>query len=193
MPALSPAQLLDRAARRFAAAEHFRFRVTGSRLPAGADALTAADGVAVRPDRVAGEFTIRRGSGTMSVHVTSIGGTVWTKVPLLGWVQTDPARFGLPDPAALLSQHHGLTTLLQAIEPTGGSGRTVTGTVPAAKLASLLPSTRGHRLHVRLRVDGAGRPTLLRLDGVRLATAAAPSTYTLAFSDYDAPLRVDRP
>lgn len=198
-PSLSPGATLRRAANRFDAAASFSFTVASTDLPTGVTALVAADGVAARPDRVKGSFTARQGASQRSVHIVSVGGTLWIQVPLIGtWVKADPDQLGVADPATLLSRRHGVSAILRAVHarssvPRPGGGVHVRGTLPGSVLTTLLRWAGDTALRTTVDTDSAGRLIRLRLQGVQLAAYTSASSYTFAFAGYDTPVTIKAP
>ncbi|HZI96000.1 MAG TPA: LppX_LprAFG lipoprotein [Actinomycetales bacterium] len=89
--------------------------VTSEGVPPGATGLRAAEGVAARPAAFDGELEVSVGGSLVTVGVISIDGTVYAKTPFgPDYAPTDPAQFGLSDPAELLDDETGVSSLLPA-------------------------------------------------------------------------------
>jgi lipoprotein LprG len=108
-----PRELLAEAKRQLDAAPSARFVLTTAEVPTGTASLIGGKGVLARPAKFQGELNVRIGQGTATVSLISVDGDVFAKLPFATtYSQTDPARFGLGDPGALMDPDKGVSTLL---------------------------------------------------------------------------------
>jgi lipoprotein LprG len=200
---LSPAQRLAAAKTKVDAATSVHLVLTGSGLPEGASGIVSADGVGTHPPAFKGTFTVTLKGIQADAEITSVGGEVYAKLPLIpGTNKIDPKTFGLPDPATLFSPDHGLTTLLTTTQnPTAGKQvrqgadvlTTVTGTLPGAAVVDLfLIGDRTGTYQVSYGLTDAQELRTVTLTGPFFG-AGSSSTYTLALDKYGQPVTITKP
>lgn len=89
--------------------------VTSEGVPPGVTGLRAAEGTAARPAAFEGELEVSVAGSLVTVGVISVDGTLYAKTPFgPDYAATDPAQFGLSDPADLLDPQSGVSSLLPA-------------------------------------------------------------------------------
>ena len=77
--------------------------------PTASPALKAADGVGTHAPAFEGTLTVVLAGTAFDVPVVAVDGTVYAQLPLTpGWSDVDPADYGAPDPAQLMSPDAGL-------------------------------------------------------------------------------------
>src|SRR6476661_8089861 len=143
----SPAQQLAAAKTKVDAAPSVHLKLASANVPQGASGVVSADGWGKHPPAFKGTFKVTLKGVQADAEITSIGGEVYAKLPLIpGTNKIDPKAFGLPDPAVLFSPDQGLTTLLTKTQnPTAGKQvrqgadvlTTVSGTLPGASVVDL--------------------------------------------------------
>src|SRR6476646_102166 len=143
----SPAQQLAAAKTKVDAAPSVHLKLASADVPQGSSGVVSADGWGKHPPAFKGTFKVSLKGVQADAEITSIGGDVYAKMPLVpGTNKIDPKAFGLPDPAVLFSPDEGLTTLLTSTtSPAEGdkvrSGAevlsTVKGTVPGKAVTDL--------------------------------------------------------
>lgn len=200
---LTPAERLAAAKAKLDAAPSVHLKLASTNVPEGATGVVSADGWGKHPPAFKGTFTLTLKGISADAQVTSVGGEVWAKLPLVpGTNKIDPKTFGVPDPAVLFSPDKGLTSLLTATAaPTaGGQVRqgsevlsTITGSVPGSAVADLF--LVGDR-------NGTFATTYGLTDGQELRQVAivgpffgagTSSTYTLVLDQYGAPVTIETP
>lgn len=155
MPDVDPTQLLGRAKATLDSAAGVHLVLTGRDVPAGVDALLAADGTVTRKPGFTGRMQMRQKSGIqLDAAVVAVGGKIYSKPAFSPvWITVDPKQLGIPDPAQLIDPRRGLTALLPATrQPAVGDrsrrGRTVvteiTGTLSSAQLRVLFPAVKAN-------------------------------------------------
>jgi lipoprotein LprG len=164
-------------------------------LPEGVQGLKSASGTVTDTPAYDGTLGVVTSVGSFSVPVRAVGGKVYAQIPLTpGWSQLDPTEYGAPDPSGLISADKGVPSLLAATtapksgdDIRGGTDNkevlsTVTGTVPASAVSSIIPGATGDfGATYALASDGELRQVELR--GVFYA-GHPPNTYTLVLTDY---------
>ena len=164
-------------------------------LPDGVQGLRSASGVVTDAPAFDGSLGVVTTLGSFSVPVRSVGGTVYAQIPLTsGWSQVDPAEYGAPDPAQLISADQGVPSLLSATtDPKSGQDvrggtdnkevlSTYTGTVPASAVSSIIPGATGS-FGATYGVTSDGELRQVSLNGVFYGGHPA-NTYTLVLTDY---------
>ncbi|MEX0427742.1 LppX_LprAFG lipoprotein [Nocardioides sp. DS6] len=165
-------------------------------LPDGVDGLEKADGVLTRAPAFKGTITAPIKGLKASVDVVAVGGKVYVKLPFVGSFQAvDPADFGVPDPATLLDEKTGISSLLPATEKVtkgdsvrgGKDNKQVlteySGTVPGSAVAGIISGATGD-FSATYTIDGDGVLTEAVLTGHFNGTGVAANTYTVDLDDY---------
>lgn len=202
-PKVSAATLLQKAKSTLDAASAVHFKLTSSNVSLSSTNLTGGEGDIVRPDSLRGNFTVAINGFTADVKVVSVNGVFAAQLPFATHYQrTNPANFGLTDPAQLLSPHNGLTSLLtSAPNPrTGPSKRvdgelldTVTYTVPGRSVPVLPNANPASPVTVTASID----PSNYQLRTVTLTgpltTAQHDSTFVVTLTNYNEHVTVTLP
>jgi len=131
-------------------ASSVHFRLSSADVPAGGTRLTAGEGVAARPSSFQGSLSITLSGGSVSVELVSVDGKVYAKLPFAPTFQeTDPADFGLRDPATLIDPKTGLSQVLGQLTEVSSKGerrigadvtQQIDGNIPGAVVGDLLTS-----------------------------------------------------
>jgi len=99
------------------------FVLTSHGFSGGAISITGGEGDLARPDEIEGSFTVALSGFTVDIKVVSEGGVFEVLLPFqVKYRRTNPANYGLDDPAQLLDPVHGLSRLLIV-----GTGARLTG------------------------------------------------------------------
>lgn len=172
-----------------------RITLDAEQVPDGVTAIVGADGVGTHAPAFDGTLTVVLSGNEFEVPVIAVDDTVWAQVPLIpGWSDVDPADYGAPDPAQLMSTEDGLssllteTTELEAGESVRGGENNdevlteYSGTVPGETVGSVIPSASGE-FDAVYTVTGKGELRSAELTGV-FYPDTEPMTYTLDFDDY---------
>jgi lipoprotein LprG len=190
-----PATALEKAQHQLTSTSGVVLLITTGDLPDGVQGLKSASGTVTDAPAYDGTLGVVTQLGSVSVPVVSVGGTVYAKIPLtLGWSQVNPADYGAPDPAQLLSADHGLPAILAATTD-AKSGTSVrggkdhkevlsvyTGSVPGTAVSAIIPGASGtFRATYELTADEQLRQ--LSLTGTFYSGHPA-NTYTLVLTGY---------
>lgn len=164
-------------------------------LPDGVSAISAAAGVGTHAPAFDGELTVMLGPQAFDVPVIAVDGLVYAQVPLVpGWSDVDPADYGAPDPAQLMSTDAGFSSLLPATDGVkegesvrGGANNEevlteFSGTVPGDVVSNVIPSASGD-FDATYTISAAGELRTAELTGV-FYPDTEPMTYTIGFDDY---------
>jgi len=165
-------------------------------LPAGVNAISAAEGVGTHAPAFDGILTVVLGTQAFDVPVIAVDDVVYAQLPLVpGWSDDiDPADYGAPDPAQLMSTDAGFSSLLPATEGVeegesvrGGANNDevlteFTGTVPGDVVSNVIPSATGD-FDATYTISAEGELRTAELTGV-FYPDTEPMTYTIGFDDY---------
>lgn len=200
----TPAQEMAAVKAKFDATSGVHFTLTGKGVPTSGTRVFGAEGDLTRAPAFDGTITVHVMGITTDVPVRSVGGTVWAQIPLTtGWSKIDPATYGVPDPAALISPSGGLSTMLTKTSGLkrgkslrGGPGNrqiltSYTGTLSGDLAKVLLSSVKG---------DLAATYTVTDTDELSSAVLTGDfygdgktETYTVTVSDYGLHKTITKP
>lgn len=173
-------------------------------LPAGVTGVKEATGVGVHPPAFDGSLTVMLSGTDFNVPVIAVDNKVYAQIPLTpGWSDVDPAEYGAPDPATLMSPETGFSSLLPATEGLkegesvrgGEDNKEVltefTGTVPDSAVRNILPGATGDfDATYTISADGELREAVLT--GVFYPNTDS-MTYTIGFEDYGTQKKIAAP
>ena len=173
-------------------------------LPSGVTGVKEATGVGAHPPAFDGSLTVVLSGTDFKVPVIAVDDKVYAQIPLTpGWSDVDPADYGAPDPAQLMSPETGFSSLLPATEDLeegesvrgGEDNREVltefTGTVPDDVVRNILPGAEGDfDATYTISADGELREAVLT--GVFYRDAES-MTYTIGFEDYGTEKKITAP
>jgi lipoprotein LprG len=173
-------------------------------LPAGVTGVKEATGVGVHPAAFDGSLTVMLSGTDFNVPVIAVDNKVYAQIPLTpGWSDVDPAEYGAPDPATLMSPETGFSSLLPATEDLkegdsvrgGEDNKEVltefTGTVPDSAVKNILPGATGDfDATYTISADGELREAVLT--GVFYPNTDS-MTYTIGFEDYGTEKKITAP
>jgi lipoprotein LprG len=173
-------------------------------LPAGVTGVTEATGVGVHPPAFDGSLTVVLAGTSLNVPVIAVDNKVYAQIPLTpGWSDVDPAEYGAPDPATLMSPETGFSSLLPATEglEEGESVRggvdnkevltEFTGTVPDSAVRNILPGATGD-FDAKYTISADGELREAVLTGVFYPNTES-MTYTIGFEDYGTEKKIAAP
>lgn len=164
-------------------------------LPDGVTGIKSADGVANHDPAFDGKITVVLSGQDFEVPVVAVDGKVYVQLPLTpGWQDIDPADYGAPDPAQLMSPDSGLSTLLPATTELeagesvrGGQDNKeilteYTGTLPSSAVTHVIPTATGDfDVTYTVTDDDELRSAVLTGD---FYDSGDSITYTVDFDDY---------
>lgn len=146
----TPAEVLAGAKQRLDDTSGVTLSLVSERLPDGVDGLLEATGVGTHAPAFDGDLTLLVNSLSLEVPVVAVDGRVFAKLPFTPkFVEVDPADYGAPDPAALMSTEGGVSSWLTAAErveegeQSRNGSRVLTsyrGTLPGDAVVSVIPS-----------------------------------------------------
>lgn len=199
----TPRQTLAAAKRNLDRTSGVRIGLSTPRLPSGVSGLLSAQGVGTHAPAFAGTIKVAAGGITADASVVAVDGKVHAKLPFsLKFVTIDPADYGAPDPADLMSSHGGLSSLLTSAEHVKQGKqvrqgkvvlRSYTGTVPGRAVAAVIPSASAKAdFDATFTVTDQQRLTKAVLTGP-FYPKASDVTYTVTFDDYGIHKKITAP
>lgn len=164
-------------------------------LPEGVTGVESAEGVGTHAPAFDGAITVRLSGQSFEVPVVAVDGKVFVQLPFTPeWQDIDPAEYGAPDPARLMSPDAGFSSLLPATKGLeqgesvrGGEDNSevlteYTGTVGADVVKNVIPTASGE-FDATYTVTDDGELRSATLTGVFYEDSES-MTYTVTFEDY---------
>jgi len=149
-PKEDPTQALAAAKKTLDSTSGVRIGLSTDKLPSSVDGLLTADGVGTHDPAFEGSIKVSASGITADAQVVAVGGVVYGKLPFTTkFTPINPADYGAPDPAKLLSDTGGLSSLLTSARDVQQGqqvreGKVVltsySATVPGKAVASVIPS-----------------------------------------------------
>lgn len=169
--------------------------LTTDDLPDGVTGVEKAEGVLTSAPAFDGTITVPLMGQAVEVPIIAVDGKVYAEVPFTaGWQDVDPAEYGAPDPARLMSADQGFTSVLAATTDLdkgdsvrGGKDNSevlteYTGTVPGDVVANVIPSASGD-FDATYEITDDGELRSAELTGVFYQDSES-MTYTITFEEY---------
>jgi lipoprotein LprG len=137
---------LAAAKRAFDASRYIGFDLSTPRLPSGVGTgLYSAGGTGTHAPAFTGKVKAKAGL-TLDVDVVAVGGKVYAKLPFVGWTSIDVAKYGAPDPAALMDKRSGLSSLFTDATHLRNGGQERDGSTVLTKVNGTLPGRAVHAI-----------------------------------------------
>jgi lipoprotein LprG len=202
-PQEDPTQALTAAKKRLDETSGVQIGLSTERLPSGVNGILDADGVGTHDPAFSGTLKVSAGGITADAEVVAVGDVVYAKLPFATkFARIDPADYGAPDPADLMSPDGGISSLLTAATDvkTGKSVRdgkvvlsSYTATVPGQAVAAVIPSASSSE-------DFSATFTVTDDDELAKAVLTGPFypkakdvTYAITFDAYDTKKKITAP
>jgi len=194
-PEASPQERLESAKTVFDETSGVRLTLGTDRLPPEVNGLLNATGVATHDPAFDGAIQVASSGLTADVDVVAVNGDVHAKLPFTSeFAIVDPADYGAPDPAALMSAEDGLSSLLTSVEDLAAGEQvragsevlsTFTGTLSGQVVASIIPSASPQgTFDATFTVDDTDQVDRMILTGP-FYPDAGEVTYTVDIDAYD--------
>ncbi len=202
-PTFNPQTALQQAKTKADASSSVHFVLTSSNVGSGGTNITGGAGDLVRPDELQGSFSVTISGFTADVKVVSKGAVFEALLPFAKhYVKTNPASFGLTNPAQLMDPATGLTSLLahaqnpRATSPERVAGElldTVTFTVPGTSIP-VLPDANPSKPVTLIAAIDASSHELRQVTLVGpLTSATSNSTFILTLTNYNEQVNITLP
>lgn len=202
-PKVSAPVLLQKAKAKADASSAVHFVLTSKNVALTGTNLVGGQGDLARPSSLQGSFSVAISGFTANVKVVSVGDVFEAELPFSGhYTKTNPANFGLTNPAELLDRDKGLTKLLTlAQNPTLGPSERVGGelletvsyTVPGTAIPVLPDENPSKPVQLTVAIN----PSNYELRSVTLVgpltSATSDSTYVVTLSNYDEHVNITLP
>ncbi len=199
----SPAEVMAAAKKNLDEASSVHLVLSTDSTPASGNGVLGATGDLTSDPAFAGEVKVVISGLTATVPVTSVGGTVYAKLPLQTKFQPiDPADYGAPDPADFADPENGLSALLTKLEDLEKgeetrNGETIlttySGTLDGASVKKIIPSAAADQTYkTRVGVDDKGFAITVRVTGA-FFTDADDVTYDVEFDSYGKDVTIQPP
>jgi lipoprotein LprG len=191
---LSPEQRLAAAKKALDETSGVQIQLVTEALPKGVSGLVSAQGVATHDPAFEGTIKVSAGGITADAEVVAVDGVVHAKLPFTTkFVEIDPADYGAPDPADLMSTQDGLSSLLTAARNVEAGKQVrdgdqvlseIVGTVPGSAVRAVIPSaSQDADFDATFTLDDADRVTRVVLTGP-FYPDADDVTYTVDLEKY---------
>jgi lipoprotein LprG len=190
-----PITLLQQAKAKVDTTSALHFALTSTGGTHRGTTILGGSGDLTRPDAIEGSFTVSVDGLPVDVRVISQNGVFAAKLPFgTRYVRTDPAKFGLEDPAQLMNPQTGLTRLLLvAKDPRMGAQQRLSGelldSVDATVAGTDIPVLPDVAPNRPVDLVALVNPVDDQLRQVRLTgpftSAQSESTYVLTLTAYD--------
>jgi len=190
-----PQAVIDGAQQKLEDTSGVTLALTTDDLPDGVQGVQGASGTVTDAPAFDGTLTAALSAGSFPVPIKAVDGDVYAQIPLtIGWSKVDPAQYGAPDPAQLLSADQGIPAILGATtdlakgdDVRGGQDNkevltTYTGTVPADAAAHLIPGATGS-FDATYGVSSDGELRTAELTG-EFYSGKPSMTYSMTVDDY---------
>jgi lipoprotein LprG len=164
-------------------------------LPEGVTGVEKAEGVGTHAPAFEGSITVVLSGQAFEVPVVAVDDTVWVQLPLTtDYQDVDPADYGAPDPAKLMSTDAGFSSLLPATTDVekgesvrgGADNKEVlteySGSVPGDVMKNVIPTASGE-FEATYTITDDDELRSAELTGV-FYEDSDPMTYTVTFEAY---------
>jgi lipoprotein LprG len=145
----SPSDRLAAAKKSFDDSQYTAFTLQTDHLPDGLQGLLSASGTGTHAPAFTGDVKVQTDVTDITAPLVALDGQVYAKLPFVGWQTLDPADYGAPDPANLMDNSTGISSLFTAIQDpkVGDSSRdgskvltNISGTLPGATVQQVFPA-----------------------------------------------------
>jgi lipoprotein LprG len=164
-------------------------------LPDGVTGVEKAVGVGTHAPAFEGSITVNLLGQAVEVPVVAVDGKVYAQLPFTsGYQDVDPAEYGAPDPAALMTPDQGFSAVIAATTGVeegdtvrgGADNKEVlteyTGTVDGDAMQNVIPTASGD-FDATYTITDDGELRSASFTGV-FYPGSDPMTYTVTFEDY---------
>ena len=191
----SPEDVLAAAKAKLDETSGVNLTLTTDDLPSDVTGVEKASGIGTHDPAFDGSITVVLSGQAFEVPVVSVDDKVYVQLPLTpGWQDIDPGDYSAPDPARLMSDDAGFSSLLPATTDVekgdsvrGGSDNSevlteYTGTVSGDVVKNVIPTASGD-FDATYTISDDGELREADLTGVFYKDSDS-MTYTVTFDDY---------
>ncbi|MDQ2726384.1 MAG: LppX_LprAFG lipoprotein [Actinomycetota bacterium] len=195
---LSSAQaknLLDQGKAAIDNSQAFHFTLTTAGVPQGSGTtIVGGAGDLARPDKLVGSFTVSVGGLQAAVKAAAGGGKFYAQLPFQKtYTATDPASFGVANPAQLISPSGGLSSILSDTTQAVSGGQTrvngelldvVSGSVPGSDITVLPDKDPSRPVAVKALINPSNHQVRQVMLTGPIETTAASASFTVTLTGY---------
>jgi len=199
----TPMDTLTSAKRTMDQAAGMHLKLTSKDVPKNASGVLSGEGDGSHAPAFKGTLKAQLGSISADVPVVAVGGKVYAKLPIWPKMKAiKPSDYGAPDPAALFSTDHGISSLLPKTKHAkfGGQKRSgrdtvqvITGTLPGSAVVPVLAigkTSETYNVTYEITSDHQLRDAVI--EGAFFPTATT-SSYELELTKYGEKVDVKAP
>jgi lipoprotein LprG len=200
---VDPSALLHQAKLTLDGSSGAHFHLTSTNVSKDGTNLVGGDGDLTRPDSLQGGFSVTISGFTANVKVASVGGVFEAELPFTAhYVKTNPANFGLTDPAQLLDSKKGLTNVLALAQNPKSTGSirvngelldTVSFTLPGTDLPVLPDANPSKPVDVVAAVNPKNHQLRQITVSGPLTSATMTSTFVVTLTNYNEHVTITLP
>jgi lipoprotein LprG len=182
-------------------ADSLTFSLSTDGLPSGQPGVLDASGVGTHEPAFRGDIEVNQSGLGVNGEVVAVGGKVYAKLLVPVFVEIDPADYGAPDPAVLMSEKSGISSLLTAAQDVKPDGQRregddvldqISGTIPGDAMAAIFPSADGSApFPVTFALAGDGKLRSAEISGPFYGGDSV--TYTVTLDEYGGPVEITAP
>jgi len=182
-------------------ADSLRFSLSSDGLPSGQAGVVKASGVGTHDPAFQGDIEVNQSGLGVNGEVIAVDGKVYAKLLVPVFVEIDPAAYGAPDPAVLMSEKSGISSLLTAAVDVKSDGQRregsdvldeISGTIPGDAMAAIFPSADGSAsFPATFALDADGRLRTAEISGPFYGGDSV--TYTVTLDEYGGPVEITAP
>jgi lipoprotein LprG len=201
--ALTALELLSRSRAVLDKTPAVHFKLTSAGIAPGTTALLSGSGDLVRPDELSGALLVTDSGVSATIKVIAVSGKFYALLPFTSHYEaTNPASYGLGDPAQLLSPTDGVSSLLTAmrhprldssIRLDGELLDVVSGTVAGSQVPVLSDLDKAKPVNITADIS----PTSFQLRRVQMAgpftKATTTTTYDVTLTAYGEHVTITAP
>ncbi len=197
----TPEARLTAAKKSFDTTKFIGFTLATEQLPDGLQGLLSASGTGTHDPSFTGDVKVQTSVTDISAPLVAVDGSVYAKLPFVGWNTINPADYGAPDPSNLMDTDTGLSSLFTAtVAPTaGGSQRsgdqvltTIDGSLPGDAVRHVFPSAGAADFTVSYALTSDDRVASAKISGP-FYDGSADVTYTVDFDLQASPVDIQAP
>jgi len=200
---VDPETLLHEAKTTVDASQSAHFTLTSQGVTGSGTAITSGDGDIVRPNELQGSFAVSLSGFTANIKVVSKGGSFEVLLPFQRtYSRTNPANYGLEDPAELLDPTHGLSSLLTIATGARSTGQErfagelldeITANVPGSSIPVLPDANPSRPVTLVAAIDPSSHQVRqMVLTGPFISTSSN-STFVVTLTNYDEAVTITLP
>jgi lipoprotein LprG len=179
-----------------------RFVLSTDELPEGLAGLLEADGVGTHAPAFQGDIKVSQSGLSVEAKVVAVDTDVYAKISFSPvYTRIDPADYGAPDPARLMDEKAGISSLLTAATMPADAGerregadvlQSISATIPGSAVAGIFPSAASTPFAATFDLTDTDQLRSAEITG-RFYSGEPPVTYTLELTSYGERVEISPP